>query len=56
MKTDPIRELLEDEALAALIAEIADHPDHDHVTIVTLRDANAPRGTKKRCAPKGDAQ
>ncbi|MEX2647642.1 MAG: hypothetical protein WD673_01355 [Alphaproteobacteria bacterium] len=51
MKNDPIRELLEDEALRALIAEIADHPDLDHVTIVTLRAVRKGRPARTRCKP-----
>ena len=40
MNHDPIRELLEDADLKALIEAIAAHPDFDHVTIVTLKTRN----------------
>jgi hypothetical protein len=37
MKIDPIRELLEEADLKALIDEFEAHPDLDHVTVVTLK-------------------
>jgi len=51
MNNDTVRELLEDEALRALIAEIADHPDFDHVTIVTLRAVHTERSARTQRKP-----
>lgn len=55
MKTDPIRQLLEEADLEALIDDVEAHPELDGVVIVTLksrrdRASNAPpRGER---APK----
>lgn len=55
MNHDPIRELLEDADLKALIEAFAAHPDFDHVTIVTLKARDKRRERPAVAVVRSDA-
>ena len=53
MTIDPIRKLLEDADLRALIDDVEEHPKLDHVIIVTLKTGR-PRPTAQKPARSSD--